>query len=360
MKQTMPFIFLLLSVFLSACATEQNHYDPIEPVNRVTDKFNDTVDRITLKPAAQGYTAVVPKPLRTAVSNFFDNVTYPNTILNDFLQGKGEQGFSDLGRLLVNSTLGVAGLFDVAAPMGLDKHDEDFGQTLATWGVGKSAYVVYPLLGPNSLRKTPDFVTATATDPLFWGGLIWAPYITIPVAVIKYVDQRARLLDASNMRDELALDPYVFTREAWHQNRRFHIYDGHPPARQNLEDDDWQEEDFDSEPSTSKNSTSVHTLHSKVTPIADKQKEDTDQNRAHISRPYIINLSSHHSKTEALVQQERFMKRGIVSEIHPAHAFNSTWYRLRSNTPISIQDSHQKLKYFQQLAGLKHAWLDNK
>jgi len=236
---------LLLVAMLSACATAQNHHDPIEPVNRVTYKVNDKIDMVTLKPLAQGYSAAVPKPMRTAVSNFYDNATYVNTILNDFLQGKGQQGIMDIIRFLINSTLGAAGMVDVAAPMGFEKHEEDLGQTLAVWGFSQGAYIVYPIVGPNSVRHTPDFLTATATDPLFWAAFVWAPYITIPLAALKYIDKRARLMDASDMRDELALDPYVFTREAYVQNRRYRIYDGNPPQSQ-TNDDDWEKDEFDS------------------------------------------------------------------------------------------------------------------
>ncbi len=247
MRYSSHILILILALNLSACATTQNHHDPIQPVNRVTDSVNDAIDRVTLKPLAQGYTTVVPKPMRTAVTNFYDNATYMNTVLNDFLQGKGGQGVEDLMRFLINTILGIGGLVDVATPMGFERHDEDFGQTLATWGVSQGAYVVYPLLGPNSFRDTPDFITSTATNPLFWAGLVVAPYVTIPITALNYVDKRAQLLEASTMRDELSLDPYVFTREAWRQNRNYLIHDGHPPAPAVNEDDDWEEDDFDSE-----------------------------------------------------------------------------------------------------------------
>ncbi len=237
---------LLLAFALSACATPQNHYDPLEPVNRVTDRFNDGLDRLTLKPLAIAYRDLTPDPLQTGVSNFFDNWSYLNTVLNDFLQGKGGQGLRDFGRFLVNSTLGIGGLFDVASSMGLEKHEEDLGQTLAVWGVGQGPYIVYPFLGPNSLRKTPDFVTATATDGLFWASFVISPQAALALAALKYVDKRKRLLQASKMRDELALDPYVFTREAWMQNRLYLIYDGHPPKPQDA-GDDWEEDDWEDE-----------------------------------------------------------------------------------------------------------------
>ncbi|MDQ6953254.1 MAG: VacJ family lipoprotein [Mariprofundaceae bacterium] len=239
------FSFLILAI-LSGCATAQNEYDPLEGMNRKTDHLNDVVDRATLKPIALGYQAIASEPTRGLVSNFFDNATYLNTVLNDFLQGKVKQGFSDTTRFMINSTLGFAGIADVATPLGFEKHNEDLGQTLAVWGVGKSAYIEYPLLGPNSLRNTPDFITASATDVTFWLFLITTPQVTIPLTVMKYIDLRSRVMEASNMRDEVALDPYIFTREAWRQHRDYVIYDGHPPAPQTStgSQDDWSEDDF--------------------------------------------------------------------------------------------------------------------
>ena len=237
--------FMMLLLLLSGCATVENRNDPLESMNRVTDKFNDTLDRYTLKPVAEAYKSAAYPGTQSAVSNFYDNLTYGNTILNDFLQGKGKQGTGDLLRFVINSTVGLLGIIDVASSLGLEKHQEDFGQTLAVWGASQGAYIVYPVLGPNSVRKTPDFITSTATDPLFWASLTLAPQYTIPVTVLKFIDLRARLLDASDMRDDLALDPYIFTREAWSQNRQYLIYDGHPPAAPASSGggDDWGDDD---------------------------------------------------------------------------------------------------------------------
>ncbi|MDX8398456.1 MAG: VacJ family lipoprotein [Mariprofundaceae bacterium] len=245
------FFVVLFSVCLSSCATVENEHDPLSGFNRGADSFNDSVDRVSLKPIAQGYQAVTSKPVRYLVSNFYDNATYLNTVLNDFLQGKPGQGFEDFARFVINSTIGFAGLADVASSMGLEKHDEDFGQTLAVWGVDQGAYIVYPFLGPNSVRKTPDFITATATDPLFWLSLATVPQLTIPLTALKYIDKRSRLMEASNMRDELALDPYVFTREAWRGNREYLIYDGNPPEpAESSDDEDWGDDEFDDEESS--------------------------------------------------------------------------------------------------------------
>ena len=247
MKQS--FLMLMILALLSGCATVQNDHDPISGLNRGSEAFNNMVDNASLKPLAKGYQAVTTKPIRNMVSNFYDNATYFNTILNDFLQGKGKQGFEDFARFIINSTVGVAGLVDVATSVGFEKHDEDFGQTLATWGVGQGAYIVYPLLGSNSVRKTPDFITATATDPLFWISLAAAPQLTIPLTVMKYIDKRSRLLEASDLRDELALDPYIFTREAWRQQREFLIHDGNTASQSasSDEEDDWSDDEFDDE-----------------------------------------------------------------------------------------------------------------
>lgn len=241
---------LLVIFLLSGCATVENHHDPIEGLNRATDNFNEIVDRVSLKPLAEGYVAGSDNRMRLAISNFYDNLTYPNTILNSFLQGKGTQGVSDLFRFLINSTIGVLGLIDVGSKIGFEKHHEDLGQTLAVWGVPQGAYIVYPFFGPNSVRNTPDFITSTLGDGLFWAGLYLNPQLTIPLTVLKYIELRARLLDASNMRDELALDPYIFTREAWRQKREYMIYDGHPPAKPSAaSEDDWGEDDeWKSEP----------------------------------------------------------------------------------------------------------------
>lgn len=238
---------LMLISILSGCASvpKGETYDPIETVNRGTFKFNDVLDKIVLKPLSEGYVAVMPRRGRTIISDFFDNAVYVDTILNDFLQGKGAQGFSDLGRFLVNSTLGIGGLFDPATPMGLKKHEEDFGQTLATWGVGQGAYLVVPVYGPNTTRDAPGLAVSTVANGVFWAGLFLNPVITIPLSVLAALDLRSRASNALRFVNESALDPYVFTREAWVQHRTFLIYDGNPPE-DDLEDD-FGDDEFDSE-----------------------------------------------------------------------------------------------------------------
>lgn len=380
MNFTRLILALALAALLSACATEQNHYDPIEPVNRVTDNVNDKIDRVTLKPLAEGYNYVLPKPMRHAVTNFFDNATYLNTVLNDFLQGKGGQGFSDLGRFLVNTTLGVGGLVDVATSMGLEHHYEDFGQTLAVWGMNEGAYIVYPILGPNSVRKTPDLLTSTATDPLFWASLVVAPYVTVPLTALKYIDKRANLLEASDMRDELAMDRYAFTRDAYRQNREYEIYDGNPPTKVPADDGWGDEEEWGDEAApaaapepASAPRTGIHlepapvdtppvesTPAAPATPVpADKPLEMKQApEQQHLRLINVINLSSHHNHEEALAAQQALAARGISTEIHVTEIQGSTWYRLRYTGDMT-GGAKQQLNRLRQIDGLEGAWMES-
>lgn len=225
-------VLLPAITLLASCATTRpappraEAYDPAESVNRHIYGFNRGLDRAVLKPAADAYTKVTPFPLRTAVANFFGNIGYLNVVLNDLLQGKVQQGFSDLGRIVVNSTFGILGTIDVATPMGLARHDEDFGQTLAVWGVREGAYLTLPLFGPNTVRDSPGLAVSSVTNLLFYVG---TSGVTIPLTVLNAVDQRARASGAFQFIDEASVDPYVFTREAYRQRRTFLIFDGNPP-----------------------------------------------------------------------------------------------------------------------------------
>ncbi len=228
---------VLVAALLGGCASVPGGqvYDPLEKVNRVVYKFNNMVDHAILKPLSNGYVAITPRKGRIIVSNFFDNTQYFETVLNDFLQGKGKQGFSDFGRFLVNTTLGIGGLFDPATSMGLTKHKEDFGQTLAVWGAPPGAYLVLPLLGPDTVRNTPDIVVSTLTNALFYVSYVASSAVMIPLSVLGAVDARSRASDAIRFVNESALDPYVFTREAWMQHRTFLIYDGNPPESPDID-----------------------------------------------------------------------------------------------------------------------------
>lgn len=220
---------LFIALALGGCASippdQLEPGDRLESGNRSVYKFNEGLDRMVLKPVSSAYANHVPQAVQTSVSHFYDNLTYIDTILNDFLQGKGKQGGSDLVRFGVNSTFGVLGFFDAATPAGLPKHKEDFGQTLGVWGAGSGEYLVYPLIGSSGVRDTGGVVVGWLTNPLFY---VAAP-VAIPLGVISVVDLRARKEGFVKFRDEAALDPYIFTRESYQQNRRFEIYDGKPP-----------------------------------------------------------------------------------------------------------------------------------
>lgn len=218
----------LLSLLLAGCASTDagNSGDPHEGLNRKFYDFNDTLDKAVLEPVAKTYADYTPAPVREGITNFFDNVSYLNTIANDLLQGKGEHFLADTGRFVVNSTVGVGGLFDPATTMGLEQRSEDLGQTFGTWGANEGAYLVLPLLGPSSYRDIGSPVMGVFLNPLTY----LAPVVTIPVGAVNAINARANLLDASRIRDQAALDAYTFVREAWRQQREYEIYDGNPPG----------------------------------------------------------------------------------------------------------------------------------
>lgn len=199
--------------------------DPYEHVNRKVYWFNDTLDRHVLEPVARGYVYITPQPVRTGVANFFGNLVYLNVIVNDVFQGKWSQGASDSGRFITNSTIGIGGLFDVATHLGMQAHEEDFGQTLAGWGVETDNYLVLPLFGSSSTRDIYGLGVGLVTNPLTYVPIV----ISLPLGVLQTIDKRAQLLTAGQVLGVGALDPYAFVRQAYHQRRMYLIYDGNPP-----------------------------------------------------------------------------------------------------------------------------------
>lgn len=214
---------------LAGCATSGNPKDPIEGYNRAMFSFNETVDKAVIKPVAQGYNYVTPQPVQTGVSNFFGNLADIWTSVNNLLQGKPGDALSDAGRVLINSTVGILGLFDVATPMGLEKHEEDFGQTLGRWGVGDGAYVVLPILGPRTVRDTVGLAADIYTDPVRDADA-HRGYRNTAIA-LRAIDTRADLLKAEDALEAAALDKYAYVRDAYLQHRRSAIYDGNPPRQ---------------------------------------------------------------------------------------------------------------------------------
>jgi phospholipid-binding lipoprotein MlaA len=210
---------------LSGCATTGDPRDPLEPLNRRMFAFNEGADRLVLKPIAEGYQQAVPAPVRQGVNNFYGNIEDVATGLNNILQGKPSTGVEDLGRFVINTTLGIFGLWDVATWLGLEKHSEDFGQTLGVWGFGPGPYLVLPLLGPSTVRDAP----ARAVDPSWYYDDYMNWEIVWGTRILDVVRTRANLLQAETVLREAALDRYTFVRDAWLQRRRSQIYDGRPP-----------------------------------------------------------------------------------------------------------------------------------
>jgi len=223
----------LLAAGCAAAPGRTSNDDRWEGFNRGVYKFNDTVDRAALKPVAKGYVRITPHWLRVGIGNFLSNLEYPATAINQFLQGKATKGLRDTGRFLINTTFGIAGILDVATPLGLEKNDEDFGQTLAVWGVGSGPFVNLPFFGPSSLRDAPSRVFDFFSDPLTYADVPWEAVWA--KRAVDVVHSRAELLPLDQTLQR-TYDPYAFVRDAWIQQREFQIYDGNPPP-ETLEED---------------------------------------------------------------------------------------------------------------------------
>lgn len=225
-----PLAALLLA---SGCATvgPADDRDPIEGLNRAIFSFNEGVDDVLLKPLASGYKAIAPQPVDKGVTNFFGNMQDVVTTVNDLLQLKIDKALSDAGRVAINTTLGILGLFDFATDMGLEKRKEDFGQTLGYWGVGNGPYLVLPILGSSTLRDAVGIWVDVNFDPLLNLDRTHIADVRTRNALIalKTVDARADLLSASRVLEEAALDKYDFIKEGYFQTREDSIHDGKTP-----------------------------------------------------------------------------------------------------------------------------------
>ena len=223
-------ILLITILFSSGCATVEgppNPDDPFESFNRSMFAFNEGVDKYAFKPVAQGYDFIMPSFASKGVTNFFSNVDDIVVFFNQLLQFKFSAAAATSARLVFNTTFGLLGLIDVASHMDLPKKNEDFGQTLAVWGVPSGPYMVLPILGPITARDTVGLaVDWTYFDPIFDRQTLKQSLVTL---TIKYIDIRASLLKASNILDETVPDKYAFVRDAWLLRREFLIYDGNPP-----------------------------------------------------------------------------------------------------------------------------------
>ena len=224
---TRAVIVVVCATALSACVTlppdsKRSPQDPWESFNRGIYNFNDALDRAVAKPVAKGYVKVVPEPIRIGVSNFFSNLETPTVLFNDALQGKLLAAANDLGRFVMNSTLGLAGILDPATSAGLARNDEDFGQTLGKWGVHSGPFIELPLLGPSDLRDGPARLVDTYTNPRQY---IKNDYIKYGLYLPDFIDRRARLLSLDDTLKNV-YDPYAFIRDAYLQRRAYQISDG--------------------------------------------------------------------------------------------------------------------------------------
>jgi phospholipid-binding lipoprotein MlaA len=234
-QPTIPLVCLFASVALCGCAsTGHNPQDPFEPFNRTVYKVNDTLDKAVVKPVAKGYNAVVPEVGRKMLSNFFSNLNDVTVAINDLLQFKVVQAASDAGRVVVNTTVGILGLADVASVAGLKKHTADFGLTLGHWGLNSGPYLILPLLGPSSVRDGVGLYADTLTSVM---NKVKNVDTRNEAYVTNLIGKRAALLDDENVLDEAAIDRYAFIRDAYLQRRQSLVYDGNPP-REKFDDDD--------------------------------------------------------------------------------------------------------------------------
>jgi len=234
-RQTRPVAVLLLgaAMLLSGCSTllaarggQGQKLDPWENWNRKVFAFNEDLDATVLKPVATAYSNVVPQLVRQGVDNVFGNAADAWSAVNNVLQGKFEPGVRNVFRVVTNSVFGVLGIFDPATDLGLERAPEDFGQTLGHWGVGPGAYVVWPLLGPSTVRESFALPLDRAASPALLindGTAVWG------ITVLQVVNTRANLLGASRLLDDIALDKYTFVRDAYLQRRRSLVYDGDEP-----------------------------------------------------------------------------------------------------------------------------------
>jgi len=240
-RAVMLFALIVVVATGGGCASvpgEPDPNDPWEGFNRSMYGFNDTVDKAIIAPVSNAY-LYIPNGGRTAIHNFFVNLGYPTTMINQFLQGKVDNGIEDTMRFIFNTTLGLLGFIDIAGAVGIPRRVEDFGQTFAVWGIPSGNFLTLPVLGPRTVRSAVAWPLDFFSKPLRW---IDTPGEFVALVFVDIVDTRARLAPAIKLRDETAFDPYVFTREAYLQQRLNLIHDGNPPL-QELDDLDLLDEE---------------------------------------------------------------------------------------------------------------------
>lgn len=248
---TMTCRYLLLCglLLLSGCASvpgPPDERDPFESYNRAIYSFNSDFDTYFMRPIAVGYRDYIPQPVQTGVTNFFSNLQDVIVLANDIMQFKFAQATSDFSRLAWNSTAGLLGFIDVATHMDLPKHNEDFGQTLATWGVPNGPYFVLPIIGPSTIRDSAALPVDIYIHPTFHG-IITDDTVNFGALGLRFVDLRKNLLPATDIVEKVAIDPYSFVRDAYFQSRINLIYDGRPPEVKQLDIDFSSDQDLEQE-----------------------------------------------------------------------------------------------------------------
>jgi phospholipid-binding lipoprotein MlaA len=223
--RTLPAVALAATLLLGGCAATPSKVDPFEPMNRAMFEVNDVVDGNVVKPIAELYVAAVPQLVRTGITNVFNNIDDFFSGINGLLQGKTEKAGNDFGRVLLN-TICLLGVFDVASDLGIERGNEDFGQTFAVWGFPHGPYLFVPLFGPTTVRDGTGVLVRVYAGPV---GFI--PYVPLRNSLygVGYVDLRAQALDAGDVVRTGALDRYLFVRNAYLQRRRYLQFDGNPP-----------------------------------------------------------------------------------------------------------------------------------
>ena len=225
---------LVVVAVLAGCAATPSRVDPLEPFNRAMFEVNDVAEKVVIKPVVSAYTTVIPSPVRTAVSNVFGNIEDLFSAVNGLLQGKPDKAGNDLGRVMVNTLWGLGGLIDVATDAGIERGNEDFGQTFGFWGLGQGPYLFIPFFGPTTIRDGSGFLIRVAAGPV---GFIPDVPVRNSLYGVGYVDLQAQAKEARAVVDTAALDRYRFIRNAYLQKRRYDVFDGEPPPQKEEDDE---------------------------------------------------------------------------------------------------------------------------
>jgi phospholipid-binding lipoprotein MlaA len=223
-----------LAVVLAGCAAAPSRVDPLEPMNRALFGVNDVAEKVVIKPVVTVYQTVLPQFVRTGIANVFGNIDDLFSAVNGLLQGKLDKAGNDLGRVMVNSTFGLGGLIDIASDAGIERGNEDFGQTFGYWGLGQGPYLFIPFFGPTTVRDGTGFLVRIAAGPV---GFIPDVPVRNSLYGVGYVDLQSHATEAKSVAETAALDRYRFIRNGYLQKRRYDVHDGNPP-REKEEDDE--------------------------------------------------------------------------------------------------------------------------